>query len=45
MQQHAERVKRCLQILDQTPSQLKSAVSGVMGALEGRATVRSGTSW
>ena len=36
--QHAERVKRCLQILNETPSQLKSTISGVMGAIEGRAT-------
>jgi ferritin-like metal-binding protein YciE len=37
-QQHAERVKRCLQILNESPSQVKSAISGLMGAVEGRAT-------
>jgi ferritin-like metal-binding protein YciE len=37
-QQHADRVKRCLQILNETPSQLKSTVSGLIGAVEGRAT-------
>jgi ferritin-like metal-binding protein YciE len=37
-QQHAERMKRCLQMLNETPSQLKSTVSGFIGAVEGRAT-------
>ena len=36
--QHAERVKQCLQILNETPSQLKSTFSGLMGSIEGRAT-------
>jgi ferritin-like metal-binding protein YciE len=36
--QHAERVKRCLQLLNETPSQLKSTLSGFVGSLEGRAT-------
>ena len=37
-QQHAERVKRCLQILNETPSQVKSTLSSLVGAVEGRAT-------
>ena len=37
-QLHADRVKRCLQILNQSPSQVKSTLSSVMGAVEGRAT-------
>jgi ferritin-like metal-binding protein YciE len=37
-QQHADRVKRCLQILNESPSQMKSTFSSIMGAVEGRAT-------
>ena len=36
--QHAERIKRCLQVLDSTPSQVKSTLSSIVGAIEGRAT-------
>jgi ferritin-like metal-binding protein YciE len=36
--QHAERVKRCLQLLNATPSEVKSTLSSVVGAIEGRAT-------
>jgi ferritin-like metal-binding protein YciE len=37
-QQHAERVKRCLQILNESPSQVKSTLSSLIGSAEGRAT-------
>jgi ferritin-like metal-binding protein YciE len=37
-QQHADRVKRCLQILNESPSQVKSTLSALVGAVEGRAT-------
>lgn len=37
-QQHAERVKRCLQLLNETPSQVKSTLSSVIGTVEGRVT-------
>ena len=37
-QQHADRVKRCLQILNESPSTMKSTFSSIVGAVEGRAT-------
>ena len=38
-QQHADRLRQCLQLLNATPSTIKSTLSSVMGTLEGASTL------